>query len=172
MKTTLYSITLPIFAKHLNALTGLLNKAEEFAGGDASKLEALMNDKLYEDMFPFGKQVEVACDNAKGLAARLSGKEAPSYEDGDYSVDTLRTRLQNTIAYISTFTEHDFEGAEDREVLLKYFPNQPMSGFGYATEYAIPNFFFHAATAHGILRKNGIAIGKTDFITSLPFLES
>ncbi len=171
MKTTLYSITLPIFAKHLNSLTGLLDKAEAFAAGDETKLEALLQDKLYEDMFPFGKQIEVTCDNAKGLAARLSGKEAPSYEDGDYAVDTLRMRIKNTIAYISTITEKDFEGAEDREVILKYLPNNPMSGFGYATEYAIPNFFFHAATAYGILRKNGIAIGKMDFITSLPFRE-
>lgn len=168
MKTTLYSVTLPIFSKHLSALMGLLDKTEAHAAGDPEKLNALMNDKLYEDMFPFGKQIEVACDSAKGVAGRLSGKEAPSYEDGDYSLDTLRARIKNTIAYISTITEHDFEGAEDKEVILKFIPNSPMNGFGYATGYAIPNFFFHASTAYGILRKNGVPLGKTDFITSLP----
>jgi hypothetical protein len=171
MQISLYSVTVPIFKKHLAALSHLLDKAEEFAGGDAAKLEALMHDKLYEDMFPFGKQIEVAADNAKGCAARLSGKEAPSYEDGDYAIATLRTRIANTLAFLDTITEADFANAENVKVELRFMPGKTMSAFGYATEYAVPNFFFHASTAYGILRKNGVQIGKTDYITTLPFLD-
>ncbi len=168
MKTTLYSVTVPIFKKHLNALSLLLDKAEVFTAGDEEKLTHLLTDRLYEDMFPFGKQVEIACDNAKGCTARLSGKEAPSFADGDYAYATLKERVKNTIAFLETVSEVDFANAEDIDVVLKYFPDMPMKGFGYALEYALPNFYFHLTTAYGILRKNGVPIGKTDFITSLP----
>jgi len=119
MKTNLYTATVPLLKKHLNALPGLLDKAEVHAGSPEA-VATLMTDKLYEDMFPFGKQIEVACDNAKGIASRLSGKEAPSYEDGDYAIATLRTRIANTLAYLDTITEADFDGAEDRKVVLGF----------------------------------------------------
>lgn len=161
---TIYTFTLPVFAKMLGGLKNVLQKAKEH-GLDEKKL---LEDSLAADMFPFVRQVQIACDNAKGAAARLSGTEAPKYEDTEASIDELLARIDKTIGYIQGFSENDFEGAETRQVTLPYFPGKFMSGFDYAREYAIPNFFFHTAVAYAIVRKNGVSIGKADYINGLP----
>jgi hypothetical protein len=120
-------------------------------------------------MFPLGKQIEVTCDTAKNGVMRLSGKEAPAFADGDYSLEAFRSRIEGTLAYLDTVTEGDFADAETRTITLSYFPDKPMEGYGYATEYVLPNFFFHMTAAYAILRKNGVPLGKTDYIGSLPF---
>ena len=172
MQTNLYAVTVPLFTKHLMNLGKLLEKAEAHAGDDANELVRLMNDSLAEDMFPLGKQIEMATDNAKGATGRLSGKEAPSFPDGDYTPETLKARLRDTLAYLASVSESDFDGAEERTVTLAWFPGKELTGFGYATEYALPNFFFHVTIAYAILRKEGVGLGKADFIGGLPFTDA
>ena len=118
---------------------------------DAEVLEL----RLIEDMFPFSKQIQIACDNAKGAAARLGGKEIPEMKDTETTIDELKNRLQATISFLETFTEADFVGAETREARFAYFPGMHLVGAGYLLTYALPNFFFHVMTAYNILRAHG-----------------
>ncbi|HVU75426.1 MAG TPA: DUF1993 domain-containing protein [Candidatus Paceibacterota bacterium] len=174
-ETNLYTITVPVMAKHLRALDAILGKLSEHASTKASDWrpqsvheEALLNDRLVFDQFDFKRQVQVACDNAKGGAARLAEIEIPSYEDNEKTVAELKARIEKTLAFIESIKPEQIIGKEGIKVTLPYWKDQHMTGFGYATEYLMPNFFFHLTTAYSILRKNGITIGKSDFMGSLP----
>ncbi len=164
----IYPYTIPAFIKALTGLKGVLAKAESYAREHNIDEKTFLNDALYPDMFPLKKQVQVACDNAKGATARLSGKENPKMEDTEETFAELQARIDKTLAFLATVTEQDFEGANDRQITLPYFPGKYMSGLGYALEYALPNVFFHVTTAYGIVRKNGVPVGKPDFMSSLP----
>ncbi len=161
---SIYEFTIPVFIKMLGGLKGVLQKAKEHGLDETT----LLNDRLAPDMFPLVKQVQVATDNAKGLASRLSGTETPSYEDTETTFAELDARIDRTIAYLQTISKESFKNAADTRVEIKYFPGKFMTGFDYAREYAIPNFFFHVATAYAIVRKNGVQIGKADYINGLP----
>ncbi|MBY0473044.1 DUF1993 domain-containing protein [Patescibacteria group bacterium] len=161
---SVYEFTLPVFIKMLGGLKGVLKKAGEHGLDEAT----LLNDRLAPDMFPLVKQVQVATDNAKGVAARLSGSEVPSYPDTETTLAELDARIDKTIAYLQSITKESFANAEQVQVTFPYFPGKFMAGFEYAREYAIPNFFFHVATAYAIIRKNGVAIGKADYMNGLP----
>ena len=165
----IYAYTVPVFIKILGGLKLILIKAK--ADADAGKFEeaALVNDKIAADMFPFKKQVQIATDHAKGAASRLSGNEAPKFEDTEETIDALVARVDKTIEYLKTITEESFAEAKDRHITLSYFPGKYMTGFDYAREYAIPNFFFHVTTAYALIRKNDVAIGKADYVNGLPF---
>jgi hypothetical protein len=117
-------------------------------------------------MFPLVRQVQIATDNAKGAIARLSGTENPKFEDTETSINELLERIDRAIAFIKSVPEDAFEGAEERRIELPYFKGKYFLGFDYLREYALPNFFFHVVTAYGILRKNGISIGKADYINN------
>lgn len=158
--TELYTFTVPVFIKSLGGIKNILEKAKAHEGLSE---EALLADRLAPDMFPFVKQVQVACDNAKGAAARLAGVEAPAMEDTETTIDGLIARVDATIAFLNTLTPESFAGAAERQITLPYFPGKYMTGFDYAREYAIPNFFFHAVTAYDLVRKNGVAVGKADY---------
>ena len=160
----IYSFTIPVFAKHLEGLKKIIEKAE--AHGVDEK--TLLSDALAPDMFPFVKQVQIACDQAKGAVARLTGGENPSFPDTEATFEELKARIDKTIAYINSIPETAYEGADTREITIQYFPGKYMTGFDYAREYVIPNFFFHASIAYGLVRKAGVAIGKADFVNSLP----
>ena len=177
MKTDLYTTTIPPMIKALKNLASILDKVTEAAsqkGTDwmpAAKFEeALLNDRLIFDQFPFVRQIQMACDNGKGGGARLAGIEPPKFEDNEKTAEELKARIEKTIAFMESIKPEDVAGHEDRQVTLPYFP-QPMSAFGYATEYLLPNFYFHVTTAYSILRKNGVGIGKMDYIGSLPFTD-
>ncbi len=161
---SIYEFTVPVFIKMLGGLKGVLQKAKEHGGDEA----ALLNDKLAEDMFPLVKQVQVATDNAKGVVSRLTKVETPKFEDTETTLAELDARIDKTIVFLQTVKEEDFAEATKAQVTLPWFPGKFMSGYDYAREYAIPNFFFHTATAYGIIRKNGVQIGKADFINGLP----
>lgn len=162
---SIYEFTIPVFIKMLGGLKGVLKKAGEHAELNET---TLLNDRLAADMFPLVKQVQVATDNAKGAAARLSGTEAPKFEDTETTLAELDARIDKTIEYLKTFNKESFANAANVQVTLSYFPGKFMNGFDYAREYAIPNFFFHTATAYAIIRKNGVGIGKADYINGLP----
>jgi uncharacterized protein len=161
---TLYTFTVPIFVKSLNALKHCIEKAEEHAVDEASLIEST----LAPDMFPFSRQVQIACDNAKGATARLSGTEVPSFPDTETTLSELKVRIDNTLAFIESVPESAFGEAETRQVTLPYFPGKYMTGFDYAREYALPNFFFHVTIAYGLMRKAGVPLGKADFMNGLP----
>lgn len=174
-QTNLYTITIPPMTKALTALSSILDKLSSHAGTKASEWrpvsvheEALLNDRIVFDQFDFKRQVQIACDNAKGLAARLAEVEIPTFEDTEKTVAELKARIDKTLAFLATIKEEQVAGKEAVKVVLPYWNGKHMTGFEYVTEYAIPNFYFHVTTAYAILRKNGINIGKSDFIGGLP----
>lgn len=160
----MYEFSVPVLVKSLGGLKNILEKAQA-AGVDEA---ALMADALAPDMFPFARQVQIACDNAKGAVARLSGQEIPVYEDAETTIAELIARVEKTLAYVQGFTEADFAGAEERRVTLPYFPGTYMTGYDYLREYVIPNFFFHVTTSYALIRKHGVTIGKGDYLNGLP----
>jgi hypothetical protein len=162
---SIFEFTIPVFIKMLGGLKGVLQKAKEH-GVDEN---TLLNDRLAPDMFPLAKQVQVATDNAKGAAARLSGTEAPKFEDTETTLAELDARIDKTVEYLKTFTKESLKNAANAQVTLPYFPSKFMTGFDYAREYAIPNFFFHVAMAYALVRKNGVQVGKADYMmNSIP----
>lgn len=163
----LYQFTQPTFVKTLMALDSLLIKAEAFVTEKGLDQEALLEQRLAPDMFPLKKQIQIACDNAKGACARLAGSEAPVHADDEQTFADLHARIKKTLDFIATIQENAFEGAETRMIVLPYFPGKYLMGFDYAREYALPNFFFHVTVAYALLRKEGLVIGKGDFIGEL-----
>lgn len=165
----IYTYTVPVFVKLLGGLKNVLMKAKEDVTAGKLDEAKLIEDRLAPDMFAFAKQVQVACDNAKLCAARFSGMEAPVNEDTEATLDELIARVDSTLAYLATVPEASFAGAADKKIEIKYFAPKWFTGFDYAREYAIPNFFFHLSMAYAIVRKNDVAIGKADYINGLPF---
>lgn len=164
MSFGMYDASVPVFVNSLTNMRAWLDKAA------AAKDEAaLMEARLAPDMRPFPAQYQMASDSAKNALARLTGTEAPSMPDTESSLAELKDRCDRTIAYLKGFDAAALEGAEDREVVLK-FPNGQgyrFTGAHYLAGFALPNFFFHATTAYAILRNAGVALGKPDFLQHL-----
>jgi uncharacterized protein len=161
-----YDATVPLFIQMLSALTGILNKAEAHCQAKGIQQEVLLSARLYPDMLPFTKQVQLACDFAGKSAARLAHVEVPATPDTEKSFDELRQRLSRTIDYLKTFKPEQFEGAEAKDITFPAGPNTSLTlkGQQFINRFVFPNFFFHASIAHGILRHNGVEIGKRDFL--------
>ena len=164
----IYTYTVPLFIKLMDALKNILTTAEEFAKEKGISEESYLSMALAPDMFPLKKQVQVASDQAKGAISRLTGKENPKMEDTEATFAELRARLDKTIAFVNSASESDFAGSEERKISLPPHPGKYMTGLEYALEYAMPNFLFHVVTAYDIVRHSGAAIGKKDFINGLP----
>ena len=155
----------PMFTHSLTALSKILDKAEAFAEGKKMKPDVIPNLRMIADMLPFSRQITIACDHAKGAPARLAGVDVPSFADTETTVAELKERIAKTIAFIATIPEAAFEGAEARTINLKAGPRElTFPAVQYFASYAVPNFYFHMATAYNILRSNGVEIGKTDFL--------
>lgn len=165
----IYAYTVPIFTKTLGGLKSVLTKAAEHAKATGMSEETFLADRLAPDMFPLSQQVQIACDNAKGATARLSGVEMPKFEDTEKTFDELQARIDKTLEFIASVPEASFAGAAERQVTLPYFKDKYLTGFDYTREYALPNFFFHVVTAYAIVRKNGVAIGKADYTNNINF---
>jgi hypothetical protein len=161
-----YDATVPAFAQILTSLTGLLNKAEAHCKAKNIQPEVILNARLYPDMLPFTKQIQLACDFAGKTSARLAHIDVPATPDTEKSFEELQQRLSKTIAYLQTFKPAQFEGSDSKDVTFPAGPNTSLTlkGQEYVNRVAFPNFFFHAAIAHGILRHNGVEIGKRDFL--------
>lgn len=155
----------PAFQRQLAAMKGVLAKAEAHATAQGTDPAAMLALRLAPDMLPLVSQVRVACDHAKGAACRLSGREVPAVADDEASLDDLQKRIDGTLALVAQVPDAAFEGAEGRQVTLRLRVGEmTMSGHDYLWFFALPNFFFHAATAYDILRANGVALGKRDFL--------
>lgn len=165
MAVSLYDIAVPSFTKHLEALDAIIDKAVVYA--DAKKIDhnALLDARLYPDMYTFKKQVQSACDFAKLSVARLSDIKAPVHDDSEKTFADLKTRIAETMAVLKAATPDAMEAAGGREITIKAGPRElTFTGQEYLLHFALPNFYFHAATAYGIMRHNGLEIGKRDFM--------
>lgn len=164
---SIYSASIPVFKQILNSLHNILDKAEAHAADKKIDPAALLQFRLFPDMLPFTRQIQIACDFAKGAAARLGGLDVPSYDDKEVTFAELKERIQKTLAYIDSVPQDTIEGSETRAITTgsgektKHFTGQT-----YLFHYALPHFFFHATTAYDILRHNGVEVGKKDFIGS------
>jgi hypothetical protein len=165
LKTTMYQASVPVFARALNNLAAILEKAAAHA--EAKKIDpaALINFRLYPDMLPLSKQVQIASDSAKGGVARLAGSEPPKYEDNEASIPDLVARLRKTVAYLESVKPEQIDGSEDKTVTWKtQTSTRTMQGMPYLLSHVTPNVYFHVTTAYGILRHCGLEIGKQDFL--------
>lgn len=165
----MYNVTVPEFKRSLLALQAILVKAEAFVAEKKITDSVLLGAYLAPDQFPFVRQVQIVCDNAKGTAGRLAGVELPKMEDNEATLPELKARIDKTIAFLDTLTEEQFEGSEDREIPIYYFPGKALTGFEYMNTQGLANFYFHLTTAYSILRHNGMNIGKSDYMGALPF---
>jgi hypothetical protein len=166
MTTFMYTQSVPVFKQLLNSLSDILTKAETLATEKKFEPKVLLDARLYPDMFPLSRQVQIAADFAKSVSARLAGIEVPAYEDNEQTFSELRTRITNTLSFIENLTPEQFENSETREIILR--PGTPkekkMVGHTYLSHYGLPQFFFHVTTAYAILRHNGLEVGKGDFM--------
>ncbi len=162
----MHKTSIPVFKQLLNSLNAILIKAEAYAAEKKFDPAVLLNARLYPDMFPLLRQVQVAADFAKSVSARLAGVEVPAYEDNEQTFADLQARISKTLAFIESLAPTQFEGSEMREIVLR--PGTPkekkLLGHNYLNNYGLPQFFFHVTTAYAILRHNGLAVGKGDFM--------
>ena len=161
-----YDATVPAFLQILGSLSGLLTKAEAHCEAKKIQPEVLLSARLYPDMLPLTKQIQIASDFAAKSCARLTGSEVPTTPDTEKTFEELRQRLAKTVDYVKSFKPAQFEGADAKDVTFPVGPNNSMTlkGQEFVSRFSFPNFYFHAATAHGILRHNGVEIGKRDFL--------
>ena len=165
MTISMYQASAPRFVSILKNLSAILDKAQ--AHVDAKKIDptALTAYRLYPDMFPMTRQVQIACDVAKGAVARLAGVEIPKHEDTEQTLAELKARIAKTIEFIGTIKPAQVDGTEDKEIVLKLGGQEmKFKGMQYLLGFVHPNFYFHATTAYNILRHNGVEIGKRDFV--------
>jgi len=167
MTFSMYSASVPVFRQILTALSAVLDKAEAHVVAKKIEPSALLQARLFPDMFPLARQVQVAADFAKGACARLAGVDVPKYDDVESTFAELRTRIATTLAFIESLDQEAIAGSAERAITTgsgektKHFTGQT-----YLFHYALPHFFFHATTAYDILRHNGVEVGKKDFIGS------
>ncbi len=165
MKISMYQASVPVFIRMLENLAAILDKAAAHAQARKIDPAVLVQGRLFPDMFPLSKQVQVASDAAKGGAARLAGMEPPAFEDNETTFAELVARLRKTVDFLRTLKPEQFEGAEDRTVTWKTRAGEKsMQGMPYLLNHVQPNLYFHVTTAYAILRHNGVEIGKGDFL--------
>jgi hypothetical protein len=161
----MYQASVPVFLRTLAALSAILDKAAAHAAQRKVEPSVLLNTRLYPDMFPLVRQVQLAADFAKGAGARLAGIDVPKFADTESTFDELTARIGKTIEFLKTLTPAQIDGSETRDITIP-IGGQPQSfkGQPYLLHFALANFFFHATTAYDILRHCGVELGKRDFI--------
>ena len=161
----MYQASAPRFANTLRNLSAILDKAKAHAEARKIDEQVLTSARLFPDMFPLARQVQIACDSAKGTVARLAGVEIPKHEDTEKTFDDLKARIAKTIAFIEGVKAAQVDGSEEKEIVLKLRGQDvPFKGLQYLLGFAWPNFYFHATTTYDILRHSGVELGKQDFI--------
>lgn len=165
MSISIYELTVPAMTRGLQNLAAVLNKAKAHAEATKYDANVLLAARLFPDMFPLTRQVQLTTDFAKGVVARLAGLEVPKWDDTETSFEELQARIQKALAYLGTFREAQFAGAEHRPIELKTPAGTfNFTGQSYLLNWALPNFYFHVTTAYNLLRHNGVPIGKLDFL--------
>lgn len=166
MPISMYTASVPVFQQMLGGLNDVLAKAQAHVVATKIEPSALLQARLFPDMFTFARQVQIACDFAKSVSARLADADVPAYDDTEQTLDELRARVEKTLAFIGGLDAARFEGSAQREIVLR--PGTPkerkLDGAAYLLHYGLPQFLFHVTTAYALLRHNGIDIGKRDFM--------
>ena len=166
MTSPMYTHSVPVFVQMLAALKTILSQANEHVVAKSIEPDALLQARLFPDMFPLLKQVQIAADFSRGISARLAGVDVPVVEGDQKSFADLDALLTQTLAFLDSVNPSQFEGKESSEIVLR--PGTPkekkLSGQTYLANYGLPQFFFHVTTAYDILRHNGMAIGKRDYM--------
>ena len=165
MSISMYQVSIPRFIHMLKNLDVILEKAHAYAESRKIDPATLPAARLFPDMMPLASQVRIACDAANGVAMRLAGVTAPTFEDNERTIPDLRARVEQSIAFLSTITAAQVDGTEDKDVMVRTGGQDvPYKGMQYLLARAIPNFYFHVATAYDILRHNGLEVGKRDYL--------
>jgi hypothetical protein len=170
MSSSLSAASIPVFEIGLNALSGVLDKAAAFAAGKKIDPAVLLRARLSPDMFDLTRQVQTATDQARRGSSRLAGVEPPSVADTETTIDQLKARLANTVAYLKTLDPKQIDASADRDIKFPLGPGitGQMKGADYLNHFVLPNFYFHLTAAYAILRHSGVDIGKRDFIGAIP----
>lgn len=165
MSAGLYAVSVPVFDRMLRNLSTLLDKASADAEARKFDVDVLLSARLYPDMFPLLRQVQLACDFAKGASARLAGIPVPAFPDEEKTVDELKARIDRVREFVRGLDASDIDAAAARDITIKLRDGSiEMKGIDYLNNMAMPNFYFHVTTAYAILRHNGVGIGKRDFV--------
>lgn len=168
MSASLYDSSISALTLGLTNLAAIIDKAAAFAEAKKVEPKVLADSRLIADMFPLSRQVQIVCDTAKGAAGRLAGVEPPKHEDTETTLSDLKARIAKTIDFVSSIKAAQLAGAESREIVLQ-FPRLTLkfSGADYLRKFVLPNFYFHLSIAYGILRSNGVELGKGDYLGSI-----
>ncbi len=165
MTLSMYNSSVPALKRMLSSLADILGKSAEHAASKKIDPGVFINARLFPDMFPLSRQIQIVTDQAKGCAARLAGVDIPRYEDDETSFDELQMRIAKTIAFLDSFKVHQIDGSEERDIVLQLHETKlEFKGKDYLHNWVLPNFYFHATTAYNLLRHNGVDIGKKDFL--------
>ncbi len=166
MTSSMYTHSVPVFKQLLTALKAILTQANSHVAGKSIEPDALLQARLYPDMFPLVRQVQIAADFARGISARLAGVEVPTFEGKERSFAELEGLLAQTMEFLDSVKPSQFAGSETKEIVLRAGTpkEKKLSGQAYLANYGLPQFMFHVTTAYAILRHNGLPIGKRDFM--------
>ena len=169
MNISMHAASVGVHTRVLRSLTAILEKTEQWIAARRIEPDAILQSRLAPDMFTFTRQIQIATDNAKGAAARLTGQTPPSFPDDEKTFADLKARIAKTIAYLESVPEAAFKGAEDRPITLQLGPpgnrhEVKFNGLDYLQGFATPNVYFHYSMAYALLRHNGLDIGKKDYI--------
>ncbi|MBL0318133.1 MAG: DUF1993 domain-containing protein [Alphaproteobacteria bacterium] len=165
MSLSMYQASIPVFIRMLGHLNDILAKGEAHATAKKIDPSVFINARLAPDMFALARQIQITTDGVKGCAARLAGIDIPRYEDTETTFSELYARINKTIDFLKTVTAQQIDGTEEKQIKLKVGPRElEFKGQAYLLNFVIPNFYFHLVTTYGILRHNGVDIGKMDFL--------
>lgn len=171
MPFSMSQASLPVFEIGLNALSAVLDKAAAHVATKKIDQSVLIGWRLAPDMFAFGRQVQVACDQAKNGSARLAASEPPKFEDNETTLDQLKERIAKTVAYLKTLDTKAIDASSDREIIFPLGQNKgQMKGGDYLNHFMLPNFYFHLTAAYAVARNFGVDIGKRDFLGAIPIM--
>jgi hypothetical protein len=168
MSISMYDFSIPMLTRGLTNLSALLDKAGAHAETKKFDSVVLAQSRLYPDMHPLVRQVQIACDTAKGAAARLAGVEVPKHEDNEVTFADLKARIAKTVDFLKSITPAQLKDTETRNIEIK-FPNGSwkFTGLKYLTDFVLPNLYFHESMVYALLRKNGVDVGKMDFLGAI-----
>jgi hypothetical protein len=168
MPLSMYTASVPVFVRMLNNLDAILDKAAAHAEAKKIDPSVLINARLFPDMLPFSKQIQIASDTVKYCATRLAGLTAPAFEDTETTFPELKQRIRKTIDYLNTFKPEQIDGSEEKTITMPLRNGEmTLPGLQYLQGFVYSNFYFHVTTAYGILRHNGVELGKKDFLGAL-----
>ncbi len=168
MAISMYDFTIPALTRGLTNLSAILDKAAAHAAAKKFDAAALAQARLFPDMHPLVRQVQIACDTAKGAAGRLAGIEVPKHEDSEATFADLKARIAKTLDFVRSVTAAQLKDSESRDIEIK-FPNGAwkFTGLAYLTDFVLPNFYFHASIVYALLRKAGVEVGKADYLGAI-----